>query len=157
MRARIGPCLFALCIGCLCVAAAYRGLTRLAAPSLVLHIAGLEEGGNPRLALRFVNAGRRPLYLDLAGMEFFVSAPRDGSRLYQVHVGDGGAPTRGGGIVALRPGEHIDVGDLVPSLDGISGGRWNVVAVYSASATGSPEVWRGVAKSLPFVLQAAEG
>lgn len=154
-RVKIRVPLINLAVGVFCVLLAYSFLSSLT-PSLDLQLIPEKN----RIALRFTNFGKEKIILDTLGMEFFIYYPHDDSQNYLVVVQNKEQGTmhekalRESAMTVLRPGEHIDVGDIHPLLKGLPAGVGELSAVYStqSEAAGSIgiDAWRGTVKSLPI-------
>lgn len=151
-KVRIPVFLISLSIGIICMVFAYYFLSSF---TPVLDLQLIPEKN--RLALRFTNTGTENIALDTLGMEFFIYYPQDDSNNYLVIVQNKGQGTmhekalRESAMTILRPGEHVDVGDIYPMLKGLPAGIGELSAVYSTQfESGSTNAWQGTVKSLPI-------
>lgn len=151
-------CILSLFIGAICIALSHEAFKSIAAPELFLQLVPYEK----RIAVRFINLGSQVLTLDFANLECFlyIPYPDRGKYYIQLRVGFDKSLLNHMNVpqskaIKLHPGEHVDIGNVYPLLVGLPPEEVLLYATYSAAEDpASPkEYWRGVAISLPLVLE----
>lgn len=149
----------ALCVvlGIGCVALAERILAEISSPNLYLQLILPEAKSTGRVALRFLNVGRRSAVIDLTGMRYFLvpDSPRRGRyTLYAKPASRASGRRDGMRPAVLLPGEYVDSGDLRSLLANLPKERVILSAAYFLPTAGSGE-WQGLfppaVRSLPQV------
>ncbi|MCC8165230.1 MAG: hypothetical protein LIQ31_03545 [Planctomycetes bacterium] len=145
----------AVLAGAACVYGAFRLYRSQTRQPLTLRLVSDTTSGQRRMVLRLANSGREDLVVNTGAMGFFMAVLENGVReaVVQIQSEEGpGADGRDGRVI--RPGEHLDLGDVYPDVRNLPEGRVVLRAVYTATGPddGQTPYWRGVVHSPPLTF-----